>query len=190
MARIAEAECATCHSIMPKSEMREVAVSRVVGRSSTSGDSSRSGNRRSSTFDSRGQMRSGTSNSYGSGSHSKGTVKTKVNRIWVCKGCRAPKSDGWFLSLLTKVAIVVVLSYFAFNYFSRNVTTDDGPAALQSTLQSSERIASPAPPKQVITPNSEKVQFAPRREVVQEVPSTEDEYPPCSATITDHCTSD
>jgi len=69
MARIAEGTCATCHTIRPKNEMREVAVSRRVG-TRYGFSHSRRGNRESAS------------------------AQYARKFVWVCKGCRAPKSDG------------------------------------------------------------------------------------------------
>lgn len=69
MARIAEATCATCHHIKPKTEMREVAVNRQTG-SRFGLSHSRRNNRQSAS------------------------VSYTRRHVWVCRGCRAPKSDG------------------------------------------------------------------------------------------------
>lgn len=80
MVKYAEAECATCSVKRPKSEMRQVRVKRLVsvshGSSSSSGTTySRSKNRNSS------KSSRSTRRNY------------KIQDVWVCKGCRAPKSD-------------------------------------------------------------------------------------------------
>jgi hypothetical protein len=207
--RVAEAECATCHHIMPKTEMREVRVSRVIGRSSSSGQSSRTGNRHSSSFNSSGQFRSGSSNSTGSGRSTRGTTRTRVDRVWVCKGCKAPRSDGWFSSLLIKLALVAAALYFGANYFLGNdsrapvkpteaaastgpdITTvsEDRPSEAAESTGADIATGRDRPSKAAPVEELPPVVFAPRQEVVQPVAPSSKEYPPCSDTVTDQCVS-
>lgn len=189
MPKVAEAECATCHHILPKSEMREVAVSRVVGRSSSSGQSSNSGNRHSSSFNSRGQWRSGNSNSSGTGTVSRSSTRTRVERVWVCRTCKAPKSDGWFLGLVVKLALVAVVIYFVAGYLlssAKQIPSITWPSSVTGKSITS------VPRKSVrggesLTRESPKITFGPRREVAQPTETTSANYPPCSSTVTDHC---
>lgn len=128
MPRVAEAECATCHHVVPKTGMREVVVSRVVGRSSAFGQLSKAGDRRSSTFDSQEQWRNSSSNSSGMGASSRSSTRTRVERVWVCKGCKAPKSDGWFSSLLVKLLIAALALYIGANYLLKDAGRVGTPA--------------------------------------------------------------
>ncbi len=80
MVKYAEAECATCSAIRPKSDMRQVRVKRLAsishGSSSSSGTSYSKSKNRNSSKSSRSTRRN-----------------YKIQDVWVCKGCRAPKSD-------------------------------------------------------------------------------------------------
>jgi hypothetical protein len=189
--RVAEAECATCHHIMPKSKMREVKVSRVIGRSSSSGHSSRTGYRHSSGFNSSGQWRSGSSNSTGSGTSTRGTTRTRVDRVWVCNGCKAPRSDGWFSSLLIKLALVAAVLYFGANYYlgGGNRAPAKPTEAAESVVPNISTISEDRPPEPAPVKELPPVVFAPRQEVVQPVAPPPKEYPPCSDTVTDECVS-
>lgn len=70
MDRIAEAECATCYVIRPKTEMRPVRIRRKSGTSFAFWRSS---------------MSDRTGNSY--------RTSYSHDQVWVCKGCKAPRSD-------------------------------------------------------------------------------------------------
>jgi hypothetical protein len=181
--RVAEAECATCHHIMPKTEMREVALSRVVGGSSSSGQSSRTSNRHSSGFNSRGQWRGGSSNSNGVGTTSRGTTRTRVERVWVCKRCKAPRSDGWFSSLMVKLLVAIVILFFVASYIGG---ANKEPSKRPASNDTAE------PPKDVEIRSSQSVSpppviFGPRQEVAQPAAPPLKEYPPCSETVRDQC---
>ena len=69
MARVAEATCATCSHIRPRNEMKEVSVNRKVG------------------------TRFGISHSRRNTRES-ASVQFRRQMVWVCKGCRPPRSDG------------------------------------------------------------------------------------------------
>lgn len=87
MNRIAEAECATCYVIRPKTEMRPIRVRRKSGSSF--------GLWRSSASDH-------TGNSYrASYSH---------DQAWVCRGCKAPRSD-WTPLHYAAAAFVLCIAY-------------------------------------------------------------------------------
>lgn len=92
MARVAQSECATCHHIRPKTEMREV----VVRRKSTS-------SYRSSWALTGKRSRSvGTRDSF------------RHERLFVCKGCRAPRSDrgyGGFFTASIAIAVIGLVAY-------------------------------------------------------------------------------
>lgn len=168
--------------------MREVAVSRVVGRSSAMGQSSGSGNRHSSSFNSRGQWRSSNSNSSGRGVTSRSSTRTRVDRVWVCKGCKAPKSDGWFFSLIVKLAIVAAALYFGANYLLKNVKIPNN-IEVSGSSSAPVNLTSRKPKQSDIAPIKQRapVVFAPQQEVVQSVEAGPSSYPSCSSTITDHC---
>lgn len=93
MTEYAEGECATCGAIRPKNEMKVVSVRRVTGKSYGSGASRTTRNSNSSSFggDRSARFRSGSSNS--NRNHSNTRTHMAKDRVWVCKGCRAPKSD-------------------------------------------------------------------------------------------------
>ena len=189
MPRVAEAECATCHQILPKTEMREVRLSRVIGRTVSERQSAASSYRHSSSFNARGQMRTGSSNSYGKGSGSRGTTRTRVERVWVYYGCKAPKSDGWLFSLFVKLIIVGAVIYVgAFYFFDRHGADNDRPRTEQVASEkhtSSGTLETPNQPTK--SRKREPIVFAPRSEVVQAIPSSGSDYPACSGTVADHC---
>lgn len=87
MNRIAEAECATCHVIRPKTEMRPVRVRRKSGSSF--------GFWRSSRSDRLGE-------SY--------RTSYSHNEMWVCRGCKAPRSD-WTPLHFAAAALALWLGY-------------------------------------------------------------------------------
>lgn len=92
MPRVAEAECATCHHIRPKTEMRMVTV------------------RRKSTSSYRTSI--GLSKNRG---HSVGTRDTyRHDRVFVCADCRAPRSDGGFGFFFPAVIAASVVGYLAY----------------------------------------------------------------------------
>jgi hypothetical protein len=189
--RVAEAECATCHHIMPKTEMREVKLSRVIGRSSSNRQSSSTGYRHSSSFTSSGKWRSGNSNSTGSGTSTRGTTRTRIDRVWVCNDCKAPRSDGWFSSLLIKLALVAAILYFGASYFlaGSNRAPAQSTAITGSTDADVPTVRDEKPPTHATVKEPPPVVFAPRQEVVQSAAPPPKEYPPCSDTVTDQCVS-
>lgn len=105
MNRIAEAECATCYVIRPKTEMRPIRVRRKSGSSF--------GFWRSSASDR-------TNNSYrASYSH---------DQVWVCRGCKAPRSD-WTPLHYAAAAIALCLGYlivFPFLSSSSGTSAENG----------------------------------------------------------------
>lgn len=186
MAKYAEAECATCYEIRPKSEMREVKVERVVGKSHGGSNSSRSGRRNHNSFGSSGSVRFGSGTSSSTRNTSSSRTRTRVDRVWVCRGCRAPRSDGWFGKLVSQIAIATVLGLLAISFFSRqpksqvvrsqdtaaetSLGSEENHEARQSVTEAgvdseddSQSAAEPA------------VVFAPPKEVVQPIPVASDE---------------
>lgn len=104
----AEAECETCHAIKPKNEMREVQVKRLAGEFTGSARNSNQSNRRSNSFSKSG-ARFGSSSTSSSGRKSHSRQYKRVERVWVCDGCPAPKSDGeWSISHYVAVALLVL----------------------------------------------------------------------------------
>jgi len=128
---IAEEECATCFEIRPKTEMREVRVKRVVGKSigSSSSSSTRSGSWNS--FGS-GRHRSGSSSGRGSRSGSSTRTDMAIYRVWVCKGCKAPHSDwepGTMKLLAGTAAIAMFFGYSALFGGSRHNAPAPNPTS-------------------------------------------------------------
>ncbi len=111
MVEYATEECATCHAIRPMNEMREVKVKRVTGKSYGSGGSRSSTSSHSSGFGGGRPPRMRSGNSTTSRSHSNTRVHMSINRVWVCDGCKAPKSD---LSPGTVTGGLVVVGAAAF----------------------------------------------------------------------------
>lgn len=87
MNKIAEGECATCHVIRPKTEMRSVRVRRKSGSSF--------GFWRSSVSDR-------TGNSY--------RTSYAHDQVWVCKDCKPPRSD-WTPLHYAAAAVVLWLGW-------------------------------------------------------------------------------
>lgn len=90
MARIAEATCETCHHVRPRTEMRQVAVNRKVG------------------------TRFGISHSRRNTRES-ASVQFRRERVWVCKGCRAPRSDGL---IPWKTLAALVMAFVGYAWFT------------------------------------------------------------------------
>lgn len=89
MPRVAEATCETCHHIRPRTEMRQVSVNRKVG------------------------TRFGISHSRRNTRES-ASVQFRRERVWVCKGCRAPRSDGLIPWKTLAAAVVLIGGYALF----------------------------------------------------------------------------
>jgi hypothetical protein len=126
MTTYAEAECATCFAIRPKNELRQVVVRRVTGESfghgSTRGSSSSSSMAYGGSRPAR--MRSGQGQS--TRSHSNKRVHMATERLWVCHGCKPPKSD-WSPAtkrgLLCALGAGGVLVYVLTGGFSPSIKT-------------------------------------------------------------------
>lgn len=91
MTRVAETECATCHIIRPKTDMRQV----QVRRKSTSSVRTHWGLTKNSG------RSVGTRDSF------------RHDRVFVCKGCKAPKSDGGYGFFFPAAIAVTVLGFLA-----------------------------------------------------------------------------
>lgn len=163
---IAEEECATCFEIRPKTEMREVRVKRVVGKSigSSSSSSTRSGSWNS--FGS-GRHRSGSSRGHGSRSGSSTRTDMAIYRVWVCKGCKAPPSDwepGTVKLLAGTAAIALFFGYSALFGGSR----PDAPAP--NTTPAAEESAEPLLARPSGLSNTEEPGEAPPPSIAVENP--------------------
>jgi len=193
MAKYAEAECATCYAIRPKSEMREVKVERIVGKSHGGSNSTRSGRRNYSSFGSSGSVRFGSGNSSSTRNTSSSRTRTRVDRVWVCRGCRAPRSDGWFGKLVSRLAIAAVLGWLAISYFNHHPKsnaarsqdskreTSIGSKGDQEARQPEPAVDSEDVGQSAVEPT---VVFAPPKEVVQPIPNASDE---AESTCGDNC---
>jgi hypothetical protein len=218
MAKYAEAECATCHSIRPKNEMRQVKVERVIGRSYGGTSSVSSGSRQYYSTKNSGKSSYGSGNSFGSRNSSGSRTRTNVERLWVCIGCRAPRSDGWIGRLVSRITAIIVLGFIAFVYFSpskRSTSieahvnqvapkkdidseTDSSEVGNLPRMNSAVDVHSQNPPPIIAEPagvteikSPPEIVFAPEKEIVQPTSNAVDgDYPPCSSTLTDHCKSE
>lgn len=116
MTEYAEGECATCGAIRPKNEMKVVSVQRVTGKSYGSGSSHTTGNSNSSSYggDRSTRFRSGSSNS----NRTRSSTRTHMakDRVWVCKGCRAPKSDMSPTQRSFMWGAIAVAAFFGFQF--------------------------------------------------------------------------
>ena len=90
MARVAEATCETCHHIRPRTDMRKVSVNRKVG------------------------TRFGISHSRRNTRES-ASVQFRRQDVWVCRGCKPPRSDGL---IPWKTAAVLALGIGGFAWFA------------------------------------------------------------------------
>lgn len=117
MTEYAEGECATCGAIRPKNEMKVVSVRRVTGKSYGSGSSRTTRNSNSSSFGggSSARFRSGTSSS----SRNSSTTRTHMSkdRVWICRGCRAPKSDMSPTQKNLMWGVIIIAAFFGFKLF-------------------------------------------------------------------------
>jgi hypothetical protein len=116
MARIAEATCATCSHIRPRNEMREVSVNRKVG------------------------TRFGISHSRRSTRES-ASVQFRRQVVWVCKGCRAPRSDGL---IPWKTLIVLALGAAAFMWFADASTKRTVARGVDGVISAADPHVNPA----------------------------------------------
>lgn len=191
MVKYAEAECATCSAIRPKHEMRQIKLERISGRSFGDSSSRRHGSRQSWSGGNSGRTRYGNGASDNSRSGATSRTFTKVERVWVCKGCRAPRSDGWFGKVVTRLAIVVIAVWVVIAAIQNNDThlKKNPQSKFVSTRKGEQANAKSLTNPESSLPEKPAVVFAPRQEVVQSIPeSKEGDYPPCSETVTDHCT--
>lgn len=117
MTEYAEGECATCGAIRPKNEMKVVSVRRVTGKSYGSGSSRTTRNSNSSSFggDRSARFRSGSSSSNRNSSNTR--THMSRDRVWICKGCRAPKSDMSPTQKNFMWGIIIVAAFFGFRLF-------------------------------------------------------------------------
>lgn len=117
MTEYAEGECATCGAIRPKNEMKVVSVRRVTGKSYGSGSSRITRNSNSSSFggDSSARFRSGTSSS----NRNSSTTRTHMSkdRVWICRGCRAPSSDMSPTQKNLMWGLIIIAAFFGFKLF-------------------------------------------------------------------------
>lgn len=142
MVEYAEAECATCHAIRPKNEMRQVRVKRLASVSRGSGQSSRTG--RSNSYSPFNSSRLRSTSSISSASRTSTRRNYKIHDLWVCKGCRAPKSDkdglgfwGWAAG-----AVVVILAVGS----QRGDETERTEAVPEVEAAALGPVAEPSPP--------------------------------------------
>lgn len=144
MVEYATTECATCHAIVPMNEMREVKVRRVTGVSYGSGSARGSTSSNSSSFGGGrpARMRSGGSNT--NRSHANKRTHMAVDRVWVCAGCKAPKSD---MSPTAKSAATVALGAIAFLAYGAfgPASTKTADANNPSNAQSQMEVETPLP---------------------------------------------
>lgn len=108
MNQIAEAECATCYRIRPKTEMRPARVRRKSGSSFGFWQSARTGD-----TDSRGQRKGGSYHT--SYAH---------QEVWVCKGCKKPRSD-WTPAHYAAILVLGLLAWLFLIPSSGTRTVED-----------------------------------------------------------------
>jgi hypothetical protein len=113
-----------------------------------------------------------------------------VDRLWVCNGCKTPRSDGWFSTLLVKLALVAAVLYFGANYLLAGGSRAPAKStATESAASDGSTFKDDKPPKPTVAKEPPPVVFAPRQEVVQPVAPPPKTYPACSDTVTDQCIS-
>ena len=98
MNRIAEAECATCHVIRSKTEMRPVRVRRKSG----------------SSFGFSGSRYTGNSGYQGNRTGQSYRTSYSHQEMWVCKGCKKPRSD-WTPAHYAALVIAVLIGFALFS---------------------------------------------------------------------------
>lgn len=204
--------CATCGVPRPINEMRQVEIERLVGRDYGRSSGQRRGNSHSFSSGRNGAYRDRNSNSSATSSRSSVRDHTRMERVWVCLGCMAPRSYGWFQKALIGWGIGALLLYAAGDWLVKDgwpkviaaagskITSSDratgsGPERESATSKhfTSSEAASTAPSTpEVAEPPRErakpKVIFAKPNAVVQTLPQGNSlPYLKCSATITEHC---
>jgi hypothetical protein len=139
MNRVAQAECATCHIIRPKTEMRPVRVRRKSG----------------SSFGFWGSRYSGDSGYHGNRTGQSYRTSYSHQEAWVCKGCKKPRSD-WTPVHYTAlgIAALILLALFSgrsstdeaaqkqFPVENAAVDTDSSSVAAASSVPKEEALAS------------------------------------------------
>jgi hypothetical protein len=160
----AEAECATCFAIQPKNEMRQVVVRRVTGESFGQGSATGSSSNNSMSYGGSrpARMRSGQGQS--TRRHSNKRVHMATERLWVCQGCQAPKSD-WSPAMKQGLLYALggggVLVYMLMGGFSQPVKAPVAAAraepvqAMGASVSSGEEVTNaPANPDALLDPLS------------------------------------
>ena len=186
-----EAMCETCGEPNEKRNMHVVNFERVVGRSSGTTTARRNGSSHSTSHAGRSPTRFTNGQSNGITSRSNNRVYKKIERVWVCNTCRDPFQPGMIIGKLVKFGIFIFVAWIAGTIAWHALV---GPA---NHLPSLSAITASAPSRQhaiavehnvaVPQPTKHQVTFAVPSAVVQSLPGASNDYPPCSATVTDHC---
>ena len=145
MEMYATAECATCHAIMPKSEMREVAVKRLSSTSRWSSSGSSAGQSRRSSFSSDGDARFGNSSSGRSGRRTTTHHNMRIERLWVCDGCPAPASDLDPGTRMTIIVGIILLLAWGYSWLTDSGSTQPAPAAAAAASTGDQPLAGHEP---------------------------------------------
>lgn len=190
-------ECNECGESYPASQGRWIEWEHLTGRTHARSSGTRTGSGHSSSFSRGGGYRFGNSNSRTQSTRSSTRDHTRVDRIFVCNDCKAPKNYGHLRNTLIAWAIVAFIVYAAgqwawekFNAWDSLhggsfATTASSKPAAQDSNAATPAIPEPARGPILVKP---KVVFAAPKEVVQDIAPERDKLiVKCSTTVTDHC---
>ena len=126
MTTYAEAECATCFAMRPKNEMQQVVIRRVTGESYGHGSASGSSSSNSMSYGGSRPARMQSGQGRSTRRHSNKRVHMATERLWVCEGCKPPKSDwspAMKQGLLLALGVGGALVYMLVGGFSQSSKT-------------------------------------------------------------------
>jgi hypothetical protein len=192
MSREHEELCETCGEYEDVRNMHRVEIERVVGRETGRSTSSRHGNRHSTSTGGASPMRIGNGYSRSQTSRSVNRTIRRRERVWVCNDCPDPPTPGRGMRRVLLFAVIVIAVIWGVTEAGINVgalfDAVSRPAARPSG-GISDTMPATRPDAKASTDARRAEPPAPMQ-TIQSLPAPKStSYPPCSATVTDHCTS-
>ena len=156
-------------------EMREVKVKRITGKTYGTGLSRGTTNSQSSSYGGGRPQRNRTGSATSVRNRSSKKVQMSVHRTWVCKGCKAPKSD---MSPTARNALLIffgLLGLWIYSLFPPSTSSRDSgevvtvPADSQLSNNAAEPVPTEPPdvmerlqmPDDQVPPSAEDLPLAP-----------------------------